>query len=281
MNTISTQTIIDQIKAQLPTNPKTWSMLGFINYDEDIWAFGSDSKIIGRLFEIVVTPYLQKVAKSLDCTLHESEQQTVYPDFWLEKPDGRLIAIDIKSTYRHFNKSGNQSAFNFTLGAYSSFLRDGSKNISAPYSQFDGHIVIGFLYTRNSKATIGISNLKKLSSLEPAYKDVEIFVQEKYKIGGQKKGSGNTNNIGTIKSLTMDAFSNGQSYFTDLGNDVFEDYWRHYPLYKDDNAKKNSLYTDLPSYFDWLSRIGRKKDSDNYKSIYENWLQNPHNKSIR
>lgn len=94
----TTQDVIDAIKKSLPDDQALWSVLGFINPRKQILAFGDDSKIIGRLFEVVVEPYLQQVANELGFELGLSEQQTVYPDFWFIKPDHRLIAVDIKST---------------------------------------------------------------------------------------------------------------------------------------------------------------------------------------
>lgn len=282
MDNITTELIINEIKSTLPTDQNSWDILGFLNYNHDILAFGSDSKIIGRLFEIIIVPTLKQVAENLGCTLYESEQQTVYPDFWLEKPNGRLVAIDIKSTYRKFNMSGSVKNFNFTLGAFSSFLRNGTKNIARPYSQFDSHIVVGFLYTRNENATTGLSTLEDSNSITPAYEDVEVFVQEKYKIAGFRKGSGNTNNIGTISADSIDAFSNGDSYFADLGNDVFEDYWSHYPLYTDTKETKANLYTNLEEYFKWLEKDPSQiQKSLELQKIYTNWLNKNQNNSIR
>ena len=148
MASLSPKKVIDTIYQELPTNADAWKVLGFLNQNNNIMAFGSDSKIIGRLFEVVITPYLKKVAKKLNCTLGESTRQTVYPDFWLKQTNGRLIAIDIKSTYRKITKKGEVSKFNFTLGAYSSFLRNGTKNIHDSYANYDFHIIIGFVYMK-------------------------------------------------------------------------------------------------------------------------------------
>lgn len=274
MASLSQKKVIDTIYQELPTNADAWKVLGFLNQNNNIMAFGSDSKIIGRLFEVVITPYLKKVAKKLNCTLGESTRQTVYPDFWLKQTNGRLIAIDIKSTYRKITKKGEVSKFNFTLGAYSSFLRNGTKNIHDSYANYDFHIIIGFVYTRNCNATPGITPLTNRKNVIPAYQDVQFFVQEKYKIGGQHKGSGNTNNIATIKSNNIDNFKNGNSVFTYLGKDVFEQYWSNYPLYTDDKQTKANLYTDLEGFFSWLNRNGQGNTAQKYRVIYDKWVKN-------
>ncbi|KLI76884.1 MULTISPECIES: type II restriction endonuclease [Lacticaseibacillus] len=276
----TTKDVINTIKGALPDDRNLWTVLGFINPRKQILAFGNDSKIIGRLFEVVVEPYLRKAADELGYELGLSEQQTVYPDFWFSKPNGRMIAIDIKSTYRRFSRKKHVSNISFTLGGYASFLRNGTKNIYGTYDRYDAHIVIGFVYTRNTEATVGITDIADIDRIKAAYADVSIFVQEKYKIAGQSKGSGNTNNIGTIKASSIEPFVEGRSYFSVFGNSVFEDYWRNYQKYTDSRETKNALYTDLPGYFDWLDKNGKKDQSEVLRTKYEEWLADPRNEGI-
>lgn len=85
-----TDKIIDTIAKYLPENENEWELVGFINKKKEIYTFGSDSKIIGRLFEVIAFEALQRSANELGYTLHESEKQTVYPDFYFKKQDGRI-----------------------------------------------------------------------------------------------------------------------------------------------------------------------------------------------
>ena len=121
--------IITSLLNLLPQDPEDWQLIGIVNKDKDVFTFGNDSKIVGRAFEVVATPYIRRLAKELGYAFYESNTQTVYPDFVLKKHDGRLIAIDVKSTYRDFTKRGETKSFNFTLGSFTSFLRNGTKNI--------------------------------------------------------------------------------------------------------------------------------------------------------
>ncbi|USJ86152.1 type II restriction endonuclease [Lactiplantibacillus pentosus] len=73
-------------------------------------------------------------------------------------------------------------------------------------------------------------------------------------MAAKKRGSGNTNNIGTLTTTNINDFIEGNGYFAALGKDAFEDYWRHYPLYTDNAATKKSLYTNLEEYF-WVYDI--------------------------
>ena len=261
--------IITSLLYHLPKAQSELSLLGFANNQSQIYPFGSDSKIIGRLFEVISRLAVIETANDLGYTWEESHQQTVYPDFKLRKPNGRYIAIDVKSTYRKYTKRGMLSPFGFTLGSFASFLRNNTKNISSPYDQFDAHYIIGFLYTREENPSIDKSTFANIANITPAYKDVEFFVQEKYKIGGDKPGSGNTENIGTIKSKNIDDFVNGNGPFSILGEATFEEYWRNYPTYR----STSSNYHNLPEYFKWQNKQS-SGSADQLLKKYNYWKKN-------
>lgn len=262
--------IIDTITKYLPKNQKDWELVGFINKDKEVYTFGSDSKIIGRLFEVIAYDTLKKAADELGFTLHESEQQTVYPDFYFQKQNGQKIAIDIKTTYR---KSPN-SKFGFTEGSFTSFMRNGTKNIVGHYSEYDAHYILGVVYTREAFPTEGKIPLEQLDTIAPAYKDIEVFIQEKHRICGDKKGSGNTDNIGTIKANSIEPFIYGAGPFSILGKEVFHDYWVNHPRYTDSKEVKANLYNNLDSYIEWIEKKNPqkanilKKQYDAYNSAY-------------
>lgn len=253
-----TDIIIETINKYLPKKEDEWELVGFINKDKEIYAFGNDSKIIGRLFEVIATDSLLKASKELGYELKETVQQTVYPDFYFVKPNGRRIAIDVKTTYRKFNRNGEVKKFGFTGGSFTSFMRNGTKNIDGHYDDYDGHYIIGVLYSREENPTIGKVTLNELDSITPAYKHPEVFIQEKYRICGDKKGSGNTDNIGTIKSNTIEPFVHGAGPFNFMGEEAFHDYWTNHPRYRDSEEVKNSLYNDIDGYIKWLRESQNK-----------------------
>jgi len=173
---------------------------------------------------------VRSIAKDHNLTV-ETSAQNVYPDFTLfrdSEPENK-IAIEVKSTYRQYNKKGELKKFGFTLGSYRSFLRDpkGKKGILYPYTEYSKHWIIGFLYSRNPdcKAT-EIRKIIEASSLQSPYTDIDYFIQEKYKIAGQKPGSGNTTNIGSFKSNNIEDFRVGLGGFESQSE--FEDYCRNY-----------------------------------------------------
>ena len=234
-----------------------WDVTGLITPDSSVYSLGSDSKLIGRIFELISTGAIKDIADDNHLILEASPQQTVYPDFTLIDPASptEKIAVDVKSTYRRFTSKGEVSAFGFTLGSFNSFLRNGTKNIAYPYAQYSKHYVIGFVYTRNPKLDEGLKySFEDLPSISIPYHDVEYFVQEKHMLSGEKPGSGNTENIGTFKSSNIDDFRHGLGPFASLGQDAFELYWRNYPRYR--AAESDRLYSDLNGFLTWCDEHG-------------------------
>ena len=102
-----------------------WEISGLVSSDGRLVSLGSDSKLIGRIFELISYPILQEIADENGYILQPSDRQTVYPDFTLmrEKNDTEKIAIDIKTTYRTFKKNGEPNVYGFTLGFINSIKK--------------------------------------------------------------------------------------------------------------------------------------------------------------
>jgi len=207
-----------------------WGIVGILTKNGNVYTLSFDSKILSGIFEIFCEPIIRSIASDYQFIIEKSAQN-VYPDFTLyfaDSPD-KKIAVEVKSTYRQYNKKGELKKFGFTLGSYRSFLRDplGRKGILYPYSEYDQHWIIGFLYSRNPDCKkTEIRKIIEASSLQSPYTDIQYFVQEKYKIAGKKPGSGNTTNIGSFKSNDINDFRKGINGFD--SHQEFEDYWRSY-----------------------------------------------------
>lgn len=268
-----TDEVIEAIRNNLPHHENEWELLGFVDRRNKIYTFGHDSKIIGRLFEVIAKQTLQEAADELNYELQESLKQTVYPDFFMIKPNGRKIAIDVKTTYKKYTTKGNLKRFAFTLGSFTSYLRNNEKNIVGKYDEYDGHYVLAFTYNRNPDASDGIYNVKDLKQLNAAYTNPDVIVMEKHRLGGDTKGSGNTDNISTFSSNNLDSFNHGYGPFSFLGEETFEHYWRNYPRNKDTASEKAELYTNLPSYFDWLERNGHTAISNDLREKYNRFRE--------
>lgn len=227
----------------------SFDVYGILDANDMLHTLGTDSKIIGRVFEMITEPVLARIAERHNLKLKTPKSQTVYPDFILMKNDESKdkIAIDVKSTY----VVNDTSKIQFTLGSFGSYMRNNTKNIEYEYTDYAKHYVIGFVYKRNGKAQESrVYNLSERKNITPPYQDVRFFIQEKYKIAGDKTGSGNTENIGSILSNNFLDFKEGRGPFSTLGEDVFDVYWKYYPKYR----ATEKPYINLNEFISWISK---------------------------
>ncbi|MBO5716294.1 MAG: restriction endonuclease [Clostridia bacterium] len=220
---------------------------GILDSNNYIHTLGTDSKIIGRIFEMFAQPILEEIAAENGYRLKTPESQTVYPDFVMLKSEEskEKIAIDIKTTYI----DSDNSTIKFTLGSFGSYMRNNTKNIEYKYTDYTKHYVIGFVYKRNDAAQESrVYKYEDRNNIAFPYYDVKYFIVEKYKIAGDKPGSGNTENIGSFATRNFLDLKNGRGPFSELGQDVFDIYWKYYPKYRATNQE----YTSLSEFLRWL-----------------------------
>jgi hypothetical protein len=226
-----------------------WKAVGFLGLDGRVYPFGTDTKVISTVFETIAAPLIHSIAEQHGY-LVESSDQTIYPDFTLSPnpPGRRRIAIDIKTTYRRFTSHGKTRPFRFTLGSYMSFLRDANatKNIKYPYAEYSDHWIIGFLYTRSTGVPAKVYTRSEAAVLPCPYEDVEYFIQEKYKIVGERPGSGNTTNIGSFETDNIADLREGCGPFAALGKAACDDYWRNYA-----KVRAKRLYSNCTAFLEW------------------------------
>lgn len=203
-----------------------YGVCGIIDRRGRIYPLGSDTKVISTLFENIVRQAVVAYTATAGLVLIDADKQNYYPDFTLATgpEDARKIAVDVKTTYRQ--ASGD--AFSFTLGSYTSFLRNDRKNIMFPYSEYAEHWIVGFVYNRTAmpaSAANRIYSTYDLSEIPTPFDEVEVFVQEKWRIAGDRAGSGNTTNIGSISGRLTD-FQQGNGVFQ--SESEFLAYWQNY-----------------------------------------------------
>ena len=226
-----------------------FNVYGILDAQNQIHTLGTDSKIIGRIFEMFTQPVLLKIAEQFGYILETPASQTQYPDFVMmrSKTAQDKIAIDVKTTYI----DTDNSKIKFTLGSFGSYMRNNTKNIAYKYTDFQKHYVIGFIYKRNGSAQESYQYDYKFKDMVTfPYYDVKYFMQEKFKIAGDKPGSGNTENIGSFTTNNFNDLKEGKGPFSILGQDVFELYWRYYPKYR--NKPQRDSYKSLPEFLHWL-----------------------------
>lgn len=220
---------------------------GILDSADKIHTLGTDSKIIGRVYEMFTQPILEEIAEAHGLVLKTPEAQTVYPDFIMMKDEKSTekIAIDVKTTY----VDSDRSTIKFTLGSYASYMRNNTKNIEYKYTDYAKHYVIGFVYKRNDAAQESkVYDFSERKKITIPYYDVKYFIQEKYKIAGDKPGSGNTENLGSFSTRSFDDLKDGKGPFSELGPDAFDLYWKYYPKYRATIKE----YTSLEEFLVWL-----------------------------
>ena len=150
-----------------------------------IYDLGNDSKIISKIYEIILINQLKKLLDKSKYEYIENDVQNKYPDFIIVSKisKDKYYAVDIKSTYIKTNNKIN----GFTLGTYKGYFknRDKTKSIVLPYEKFNKHFCICVIYER----------LKNKLPIK------HIFSREKWQIASKSSGSGNTCNIGSIKEI--------------------------------------------------------------------------------
>lgn len=215
------------------TESWTWEIQGFIDQQNRVYPIDSDTKVISTVFERLASPVLRTIAKRYGYTV-ETANQTTYPDFTITLYDNykrplHRIAIDIKTTYYQPGR-----AMLFTLGSYNSFLKNDTKNILYPYSTYNEHWVIGFIYSRNDAfEEYDLENMPAAGDISCPYNIENIFIREKHEIVGLRAGSGNTANIGSIKLKSPDEFKYHQGPFTHFrdAKGACDFFWQNYDKY--------------------------------------------------
>jgi hypothetical protein len=234
------------------TKDNDWTVKGFIDIYENIYALNLDTKVLSKVVELMIFPVLAKFASENGYKMIPCTEQNHYPDVsFIENKSEAKFALDIKSTFRTSDERVN----GMTLGAFTGYFRNriSTKNTSFPYNEYSKHYVLGVLYSRNEieSETGKIYSLKELHKITSVIRDFDFFLQEKWKISIDRPGSGNTKNISSANSI--DELKNGTALFTRYkeGKKLFDDYWMNYMTL--DMARANDFdeppYHNLETYF--------------------------------
>ena len=263
---------IKDLNIEISNSNPIWDIKGLVDETGKVYSLGTDTKLIGRIFELVIAPSIKSFCDKNNLDYIIPEGQNIYPDFtigYFENGIKKYVAIDVKTTYLQKNAKGIIKKYNITLGSFNSFMRNNTKTICFPYDQYTHHFVIGFVYERNPDAIEGqVASFDNLADIIPPYINSKYFIQEKHKISGDKPGSGNTENIGSFKSNNINDFIEGNGPFKYLGKEIFEVYWQNYP-----RTRSAKHYSSLPSFFEWLKtkKIYSEDEIERFEEIYNKW----------
>ena len=213
------------------TTDGQWTVKGFIDVFRNVYTISSDTKIVSKILEIHLFPKILAFAEEHGFAVVLAEHQNYYPDISLVSKDDSSIrfAADFKTTYRNPTKPWLCNGF--TLGSHGKYFEDrqSTKNIQFPYGTYAGHFCLGIIYDRVAGETVDETRaypLDELHSITSVISNIQFFVAEKWKIAGDKGGSGNTANIGSIQRI--DDILAGNGMFAKLGEEWFDDYWMNF-----------------------------------------------------
>ena len=245
---------VSTYKSLLETENRDWIVKGFIDIDKNVYAITNDTKVVSKIIEIILIPRLELFAQHNGLTLELPSAQNYYPDLTFKDSKGNLFAVDFKTSY--YGEDGKVNGL--TLGSYWGYFRnrDSKKNTDYPYKDYKCHLVLGILYKQsitdcNEKTVYNINDIDVIKSVIEQFL---FFVQPKWKIASDRPGSGNTRNIGGI--VEIDRLINGQGPFSELGEEVFDDYWRNF--FNSADASRAGIgtphYQNLASYKEYLDK---------------------------
>ncbi|MCB0538332.1 MAG: EcoRV family type II restriction endonuclease [Bacteroidetes bacterium] len=269
---------VKDLKTYVSTDTGEWTVKGFIDIYKNIYTISSDTKIVSKILEIHIFPEILQFAEKYGYKIILAEHQNWYPDLSIIDKDNEeaKFALDLKTTFRRNNKTAG-----FTLGSHGAYFkeRNKSKNIQFPYNQYLGHYCLGIIYTREDfeddladteiyqvqelqdeygenqdpikdRQVTNVANLKSITSV---IKDFDFFAAEKWKIASDRRGSGNTANIGSINDIKDLKAGNG--VFSKLGEEWFDEYWINYGTA---TMMKEGKTVKISSIWDFLEFKGRK-----------------------
>ncbi|NJM51393.1 MAG: restriction endonuclease [Sphingomonadales bacterium] len=208
-----------------------WAVKGFVDAYLNVYSISSDTKVTSKILEIHIFPMILEFARENGFVLELPEHQNHYPDMsFIHQKDQQIkFAVDLKTTYRKPEKPFLCNGF--TLGSYAGYFTDrgSAKNILYPYSDYSGHFCLGLIYDRAKSATIDETKqvtIKEVEKIASVMSNMQFFVAEKWQLASDRKGSGNTANIGSIVCIEDILAKNG--IFAKLGEAWFDEYWMNH-----------------------------------------------------
>lgn len=229
-----------------------WTIRGFIDIFKNVYTISSDTKIVSKILELHLFPHFLSFAENIGYEIELAACQNWYPDLTFVKksnPDIKF-AVDLKTTYR--DEDDPNFCNGFTLGSHGEYFIDraSTKNIQYPYGQYSGHFCVGIIYSRAElpkDEEFHIHTASDVSSIPAVIYNFTFFAEEKWRIAGDKSGSGNTANIGSIQYIPD--ILNGNGVFAKAGEEFFDDYWANFGKIEiTDNTGKRKKLSSFGEY---------------------------------
>ncbi len=189
-----------------------WNFVGILDTDKKLHPIPKNLNFQALFERLVIEKLKEVLTKKYKIKVIDPDSIRAYPDIILENGvlGKRTIAVDVKTGRRKGNQTG------FTLGSYAGYFRNPDKKMAGcvrPYNSFSEHWAICFIYDWNPDN----DSLTMISN-------IQIVVQEKWRLASRTTGTGTTTAIGSIKDINR--IINGQGDFRT--EKEFLDYWRNF-----------------------------------------------------
>jgi hypothetical protein len=175
-----------------------WNIRGFIDTEGRIYPVPEIPQVITGIFEaMIMTRIVEPLKQKYKCKVvigrpREYPQLTLYGGEIGEKK----IAIDVKSA----RKLTNTRTTRMSLGSCAGYFRQPNRKMPGcvfPYGEYKEHWIIGILYTWHpSEPSELYQHPSRLS--EELVSDVEVIINEKWRIASRHTATGDTAAMGTI-----------------------------------------------------------------------------------
>jgi hypothetical protein len=119
--------------------------------------------------------------------------------------------------------------------------------------------------TQQASAAGEVAAISDLTKINSVVTNFLFFVQPKFRIAHWSPGSGNTKNIGSVR--TVEQLVNGVGPFAGLGEDIYDDYWMYYlttDMVREPGTKRP--YTNLTTYTEY-KRLGSQISSEYLEAV--------------
>lgn len=189
-----------------------WNIVGFVDDQGTLYELPDIPQVISGIFQELakrrVIPFLKE---HYACEIIEGGARE-YPEITAfgGKMGNSKVAIDIKTTRR---LTSNRVS-GFSIGSYAGYFLHPERKMPGckfAYGEFSKHWLVGFIYNWNPKA-----GPKAMVS------DVEVIIQEKWRIASRSTATGTTFAISSVRNLS--ALRSGSGDFN--SSQEFEDFWR-------------------------------------------------------
>jgi hypothetical protein len=173
---------------------------------------------LANVLEVSISNFLLDRLARLDGATTARGTERGYPDLELSGPafGGGFHAVDVKAARRAPTKGRPRTQSRITLYTGNTYFKWPDLHWPGtfrPFNEYRTHIDIILIYTLNTESAWRVD-------------DLEVIVQEPWRIASRQRSSTTREYIGAVDSL--DALRRGHGEFTT--STAFYDYWRRYPF---------------------------------------------------